>query len=63
MTLVTEDARRLRVIELVARAMSIRFTKSESEEYNPEFVEKIEQSKADLAAGRFKKISPSDIWN
>ncbi len=33
-----------------------------SDNYNPEFVKKIEKSEAQFKAGKYKKIETADLW-
>ena len=47
-------------------ALKIKFenlkTKSEGSDYNPEFVEMVEQNRKDYKAGKGIKINLDDIW-
>ena len=63
LTMVTENEGRLRIVEFVAKILSIQFTKTKEEVYNPEFLKKIERGKADYEAGKCTPLKPSDVWN
>lgn len=47
---------------LKAFGISFEVAEDESSPYNPDFVAKIEESKADYKAGRYKSIKTDDLW-
>lgn len=47
----------------VLNALEITFEKEERSPYSPEFLAKIEKSKAEAKAGKTTTIKPADIWN
>ena len=55
-----------KVIKAFLEALKIKFkklkTKSEESDYNPEFVEMVEQNRKDYKAGKGIKINLDDIW-
>ena len=55
-----------KVIKAFLEALKIKFenlkTKSEGSDYNPEFVEMVEQNRKDYKAGKGIKINIDDIW-
>ncbi len=55
-----------KVIKAFLEALKIKFenlkTKSEESDYDPEFVEMVEQNRKDYKAGKGIKISLDDIW-
>ena len=56
-----KNQKQLDAVEAVLKALNVSFKKEET--YNPEFVEKIEKSRAEAKAGKTTTIKPSDIWN
>ena len=60
--MVAENGARIRIMEFLARLLSINFTKTEEEKYNPELLEKIERGRAEYEAGKCTPLSPSDVW-
>ena len=54
----------LTLIKNLAKQMGMSFeTKSDGQQqYNPEFVAKMEKSKQDFEEGRFKAIKTEDLW-
>ena len=58
-----ENKDQVKVIKAFLKALKIGFeSKQETPTYNPEFVEKIARSEADIKAGRLHKISLDEIW-
>lgn len=55
-----------KVIKAFLQALKIKFenlkNKSEENDYNPEFVEMIEQNRKDYKAGKGIKVNLDDIW-
>ena len=45
------------------RALGAHVEMANQPTYSPDFVAKVQKSKEDYISGRYKKISPSDIWN
>lgn len=58
-----KDRKELAAVKAALRALGVSFKKEEVEPYDPEFVAKIERSKADARAGKTTTIKPADIWN
>jgi hypothetical protein len=56
-----ENKEKLVALKAFMKALKIRFEESESP-YDPEFVEKINRSKEDFKAGKFKAIKTGDLW-
>ena len=61
--MVTENEGRLRIVEFVAKILSIQFTKTKDESYSEDFLRKIERGKADYEAGKCTPLKPSDVWS
>ncbi len=57
-----KNQKQLAAIEAVLKALNVTFIKEENY-YDPEFVAKIEKSKAEAKAGKVIVIKPADIWN
>ena len=49
------------VLKAFLEALKIRFEFSKNETYNPEFVEKILESKKQIAQGKFTEVKQEDI--
>ena len=63
LTMVTENEGRLRIVEFVAKILSIQFTKTKDESYSEDFLRKIERGNADYEAGKCTPLKPSDVWS
>lgn len=58
-----KNQKQLATVEAILKALDIAFKKEEESQYNPDFVTKIEKSRAEVKAGKTTKIKPADIWN
>ena len=57
------DKQQLKALKAFMKALGIEFKVQKSgNEYNPEFVAKIEQSKAEIEAGKGVRIKVDDLW-
>ncbi|MGO4878717.1 DUF2683 family protein [Pedobacter psychrotolerans] len=56
-----ENKAQLNAVKQVLKAMKISFEKEEKP-YNPEFVEKIQESDQNYRDGKFKIIKVDDLW-
>ncbi|HVS93307.1 MAG TPA: DUF2683 family protein [Mucilaginibacter sp.] len=54
-----ENEEKLIALKAFMKALKIPFEKST---YDPEFVKKIERSKQDFKAGKYKAIKTKDLW-
>lgn len=57
-----KDRKELAAVKAALKTLGVSFRKEEVEPYNPEFVAKIERSKAEARAGKTTTIEPADIW-
>jgi hypothetical protein len=48
-------------LKAIAKALKIEFEVSEKRHYDPEFVAKINESKKQIAEGRFTDLKPQDV--
>lgn len=56
-----ENKEKLAALKAFMKALKIRFEEGESP-YDPEFVEKINRSRDDFKAGKFKAVKTDDLW-
>lgn len=56
------DAKKLKTIKVLLRALDIDFKSQKEKPYNPEFVKKIKQSEKDIREGRVYRIDIKDLW-
>lgn len=63
LTVHTEDKEQLEALKAVLKALKIKFEVfNDSKSYDPEFVNKIQESKNQLDKGQFKVIPTTDLW-
>ena len=55
-----ETEEKAAALKAFMKALKISF--KEEKPYNPDFLKKIERSKADFKAGRYKSIKTKDLW-
>jgi hypothetical protein len=58
----TEDPSQIEAIKAVIKAFKIKFSISKTNEYDPEFVAKIEESRKQALQGKTVKIDLDEIW-
>ena len=58
-----KNQKQLATVEAILKALDVAFKKEEENQYNPDFVAKIEKSRSEVKAGNTTKIKPADIWN
>ena len=58
-----KNRKELAAVEAALKALAVSFKKEEVEPYDPEFVAKIERSKAEVSAGKTTKIKAEDLKN
>jgi len=51
----------LTALKAVMKALKVDFT-TEKNSYSPEFLAKIERAEEQMKSGKYRKITPSDIW-
>ena len=51
----------LTAIKAVMKALKVDFTTEESS-YNPEFLAKVEKAETQIKSGKYRKITPTDVW-
>jgi hypothetical protein len=51
----------LAALKAVMKVLKVEFT-TEKSSYNPEFLAKIERAEVQIKSGKYRKITPSDIW-
>ena len=62
LTIKTENQEVLEAIKALLKTFEGEFEFEEESPYGPEFVKKIEESRQQIAEGKFRKISLDDIW-
>jgi hypothetical protein len=51
----------LTALKAIMKALKVDFT-TEKSAYSPEFLAKIERAEEQIKDGKYRKITPSDIW-
>jgi len=51
----------LAALKAVMRALKVDFV-TEKSPYNPEFLAKIERAEEQIKSGKYRKVTPSEIW-
>jgi hypothetical protein len=51
----------LAALKAVMKALKVDFT-TEKSPYNPEFLAKVERAEEQIKSGKYRKITPSEIW-
>jgi hypothetical protein len=51
----------LTALKAIMKALKVDFT-TEKSPYSPEFLAKIERAEEQIKSGKYRKITPSDIW-
>lgn len=58
-----KNRKELAAVKAALKALGVSFKKEEVGPYDPEFVAKIEKSKADVRAGKTTVVKPGDLKN
>jgi len=58
-----ENKEQLNAIKAVLKALNIDYITKKETAYNPEFVEKIRESRNQAKEGKLTKFSIEDLWN
>jgi hypothetical protein len=58
-----ENKEQLNAIKAVLKALNIDYITKKETGYNPEFVEKIRESRNQAKEGKLTKFSIEDLWN
>lgn len=61
-TAYTNDTSQIDAIKAVLKALKIKFEVATEKPYNPEFVSKIQESRAQYKKGNFAVIKTEDLW-
>jgi DNA-dependent RNA polymerase auxiliary subunit epsilon len=61
-TAYTNDIAQIDAIKAVLKALNIKFEVAKEKPYNPEFVTKIQESKAQYKKGNYAVIKTEDLW-
>jgi len=51
----------LAALKAIMKAMKVDFT-TEKSTYNPEFLAKVDRAEEQIKSGKYRKVTPSDIW-
>ena len=51
----------LAALKAVMKALKVDFT-TEKTSYNPEFLAKVERAEEQIKSGKYRKITPSEVW-
>lgn len=62
-TAYTNDTSKIDAIKAVLKALKIKFEVATEKPYNPEFVSKIKESRAQYKKGNYAVIKTEDLWN
>lgn len=60
--IIDADAKKMKALKSILKALDISFEIKKEESYNAEFVAKIQESEEDVKAGRTRKITLDEIW-
>lgn len=51
----------LAALKAIMKAIKVDFT-TEKSTYNPEFLAKVDRAEEQIKSGKYRKVTPSDIW-
>jgi len=51
----------LAALKAIMKALKVDFT-TEKSPYNPEFLAKVERAEEQIKSGKYRKVTPSEIW-
>ena len=51
----------LAALKAIMKALKVDFT-TEKSPYNPEFLAKVEKAEKQISSGKYRKITPAEIW-
>jgi len=57
-----ENSEQLKAIKAVLKVLNVDFVSKKGEQYNPEFVKKIEESRKQAKEGKVSTVNVKDLW-
>ena len=51
----------LAALKAIMKAMKVDFT-TEKSTFNPEFLAKVERAEEQIKSGKYRKVTPADLW-